>query len=44
VEEHARVRQARKALATATARAQATAASRPTTGRVAAVHYCTAAP
>jgi transposase len=34
VEEHARVRQARKALATATARAQATAASRPTTGKV----------
>jgi transposase len=34
VEEHARVRQARKALATATARAQATTASRPTTGKV----------
>ena len=34
VEEHARVRQARKALATATARAQATAASRPTTAKV----------
>jgi len=34
VAEHARVRQARKALATATARAQTTAASRPTTSKV----------
>jgi transposase len=34
VEDHTRVRQARKALATATARAQATAASRPSTTKV----------